>query len=68
MAGQSQVIQLVMVPHRPVHTDEEINKDLAPAFDIIQKSVLNGREASTRLLIRDSQGKGTTSSMEREKA
>ncbi|KEF55575.1 uncharacterized protein A1O9_08325 [Exophiala aquamarina CBS 119918] len=38
MANQSQVIQLVIVPHRPVHTANEINKDLAPAFDIIQRA------------------------------
>ncbi|KAK5047280.1 hypothetical protein LTR84_006802 [Exophiala bonariae] len=38
MAGESRVIQLVLVPHRPVHTDNEINKDLAPAFGIIQRA------------------------------
>ncbi|EXJ63252.1 uncharacterized protein A1O5_11573 [Cladophialophora psammophila CBS 110553] len=38
MADQSQVLQLIMIPHRPVHTDVEINNDLAPAFDIIQRA------------------------------
>jgi len=38
MADQSQVLQLIMVPHRPVHTDAEINRDLAPAFGILQRA------------------------------
>lgn len=33
------VIQLIVVPHRPVHTQDEINKDLAPAFEILQRHV-----------------------------
>lgn len=37
MATTKQALQLIMVPHRPVHTDEEINRDLAPAFTILQK-------------------------------
>jgi hypothetical protein len=37
MASQKQALQLIMVPHRPVHTDDEINRDLAPAFVILQK-------------------------------
>jgi hypothetical protein len=32
-----EALQLVLVPHRPVHTDEEINKDLAPAFEVLKK-------------------------------
>ncbi|EXJ63553.1 uncharacterized protein A1O5_11314 [Cladophialophora psammophila CBS 110553] len=38
MAYPKQTFQLVMVPHRPVHTDEEINQDLAPAFGILQRA------------------------------
>ncbi|KAK7897450.1 hypothetical protein LTR67_005339 [Exophiala xenobiotica] len=38
MAAQPRVLQLILVPHRPVHTDEEINEDLAPAFNIIQRA------------------------------
>lgn len=30
-------LQLIIVPHRPTPTADEINKDLAPAFDILQK-------------------------------
>jgi hypothetical protein len=37
MAPQKQALQLIIVPHRPVHTDEEINNDLEPAFKILQK-------------------------------
>lgn len=36
MAGQKQALQLIIIPHRPVHTDEEINKDLAAAFAILE--------------------------------
>ena len=28
-------VQFIYVPHRPVHSDEEIKKDLAPAFSIL---------------------------------
>ncbi|VUC26545.1 unnamed protein product [Clonostachys rosea] len=34
----SQVLQLVIVPHRPVPTDDEINRDLEPAFNILNKA------------------------------
>jgi hypothetical protein len=38
MTSQLESLQLILIPHRPVHTDDEINKDLTPAFDILQKS------------------------------
>ncbi|KAK5721165.1 hypothetical protein LTR17_014806 [Elasticomyces elasticus] len=31
----SEAVQLIVIPHRPVPTDEEINRALAPAFDIL---------------------------------
>ncbi|EXJ88950.1 hypothetical protein A1O3_02014 [Capronia epimyces CBS 606.96] len=37
-SSPKQALQLIIVPHRPVHTDEEINRDLAPAFGILQKA------------------------------
>jgi hypothetical protein len=37
MANLKQAFQLIIVPHRPVHTDDEINRDLAPAFAILEK-------------------------------
>ncbi|KAL6406525.1 hypothetical protein AUP68_09322 [Ilyonectria robusta] len=30
-------LQLMIIPHRPVPSDDEINRDLAPAFEILQK-------------------------------
>nr|KAK5448269.1 hypothetical protein LTR18_001357 [Exophiala xenobiotica] len=38
MANMKQAFQLIIVPHRPVHTDDEINRDLAPAFAILEKA------------------------------
>ncbi|KAI1622542.1 hypothetical protein EDD37DRAFT_635285 [Exophiala viscosa] len=38
MASTKQALQLIMVPHRPVHTDDEINQDLAPAFSILEEA------------------------------
>jgi len=38
MASPKKVLQLILIPHRPVHTDEEINEDLAPAFGILQRA------------------------------
>jgi len=38
MTASKQALQLIMVPHRPVHTDDEINQDLAPAFEILEKA------------------------------
>jgi hydroxypyruvate isomerase len=32
-----QALQVISIPHRPVPDDEEINKDLAPAFDILEQ-------------------------------
>lgn len=37
MISPKQAVQLIIVPHRPVHTDEEINHDLAPAFSILRQ-------------------------------
>lgn len=34
-----QAVQFIYVPHRPVHSDEEINKDLAPALSVLFKYV-----------------------------
>jgi len=34
----NQALQLVFVPHRPVPTEDEINKDLAPAIEILQSA------------------------------
>ncbi|KAL9075382.1 MAG: hypothetical protein Q9161_001759 [Pseudevernia consocians] len=31
-------VQFIDVPHRPIHSDEEINKDLAPALSILFKA------------------------------
>ncbi|OCK81407.1 hypothetical protein K432DRAFT_424984 [Lepidopterella palustris CBS 459.81] len=33
-----QALQLVIVPHRPAHTDGEINADLGPALEILQRA------------------------------
>jgi hypothetical protein len=48
MKSQNLALQLILVPHRPVHTDEEINRDLAPAFGILQKSVFGWRRSQAR--------------------
>ncbi len=34
-----QALQIISIPHRPVPQDAEINKDLAPSFEILLKYV-----------------------------
>ncbi|KIW13754.1 hypothetical protein PV08_08945 [Exophiala spinifera] len=38
MASAQNALQLIIVPHRPVHTENEINKDLAPSLNILQRA------------------------------
>jgi len=35
--ASNQALQMICVPYRPVPTEEEVNKDLAPSFNILSQ-------------------------------
>lgn len=41
MAGQT--VQLIILPHRPVNTQAEIDRDLAPGLEILKRQVFHLR-------------------------